>query len=428
MDLKKSIDDKAARINLEDLAKKGISKVKVINKQTILKLVQEAVERIISTKTDLLSDQERQEIMNRSKEELSRLIKEQKQGKDKVALAEQDKNELVKEVINLNEQNRLMQKMHSDEMAHRYEDGVKSQQSLVDELKNEIETLKNLEETKESNLEGRLQQRYDEGVTSQQTMIDNTRYELEEQKNTITSLKQDHADELKDRFEEGVNSQKTLVDELKNEIDHVKGREAAGKEGAADELKQRFEEGVSSQQALIDGLRGEIDEFKSSQSSSKAEFDSQLERRFEEGATSQQPLVDELRSEIGHLKEQGDAEKAELQKESDFVRQRLEELSESDETVANNMESLFEKMSESIGDKISNIKVAGGGGGGGGGGNYADMPTVSLENIFKEELESNLDTFRIKKETSKTSLKGSLSRLKNMRGDDDDDDDEDAGK
>ena len=340
IDIKKSIDEGTSRVNIDDLAKKGIQRVKVINKQTIFRLIDETVQRVIASKTNLLSKHEREEILDRSKEELNRLIKEQKAIKDKADIAEQDKNDLVKEVMNLNEQIRVMQKMHMDEMARRYEDGVQSQQSLVDELKNEIEKTKRNEESRNTELIADMSQRFDEGVQSQQVIVDKIQSELDAVKNELQANKSKHLEELSSRFEEGMKSQ--------------------------------------------------------------------------------QPLIDELRGENTRLKNNSDlTQKEEGQNEKEFIRQRLEELGKSDNVIAENMEALFNKMSENLSEKISQIQVTGGGGKGDTA--YTDMPAVSLENIFKEELESNLVNFDVKKETSnKKALNNSLSRLKQMRGIDED--------
>ena len=58
-DVRRAIEQSSSKSTLQELAKKGIHRVKVLDESMINKLIGDAVERIISTKTNLLSSDDR---------------------------------------------------------------------------------------------------------------------------------------------------------------------------------------------------------------------------------------------------------------------------------------------------------------------------------------------------------------------------------
>src|SRR5262247_2796170 len=103
-DVRRAIEQSSSKSTLQELAKRGIHRVKVLDEQMINKLIGDAVERIVSTKTNLMSGEDRQKLIQASRQELDRLMKEFQATKDKAELSEKDKAGLVAECENLQKQ------------------------------------------------------------------------------------------------------------------------------------------------------------------------------------------------------------------------------------------------------------------------------------------------------------------------------------
>src|SRR5688572_11384093 len=91
-DVRKAIDQSASKSTLQELAKKGIHRVKVLDEAMIQKLIRDAVENILGARGGSLSPSERDSVVKQSRQELDRLIKEFSSTKetltaDKAALA-----------------------------------------------------------------------------------------------------------------------------------------------------------------------------------------------------------------------------------------------------------------------------------------------------------------------------------------------------
>lgn len=140
-DIKKAIEKSASRQTLQDLAMKGIQRVRVIDEKTMTRLIEEALQRIISTRAGVMTDQERKKIVEESRSELNRLIKEHQQAKQSADLVEQDKNQLVREVENLQRQIQLQRKVGEEDAKRRYDEGIASQQTLIKEFRDRSASL-----------------------------------------------------------------------------------------------------------------------------------------------------------------------------------------------------------------------------------------------------------------------------------------------
>jgi len=100
-DVRKVIEQSASKTTLQELAKKGIHRVKVLDEQMINKLIHDAVEHILGSKTNLLSEEDRNKLVAASRTELDKLIKDFNQQKDKSELLNVDKEKLAAEVESL---------------------------------------------------------------------------------------------------------------------------------------------------------------------------------------------------------------------------------------------------------------------------------------------------------------------------------------
>jgi hypothetical protein len=140
-DVRRAIEQSSSKSTLQELAKKGIHRVKVLDESMINKLIGDAVERIISTKTNLLSSDDRQKLIEASRKELDRLMKEHQVTKDKAELMEQSQGSLASTVENLQNQLKTAQRLAEDTAKQRYEDGKNVMRAEVDDMKKKMATM-----------------------------------------------------------------------------------------------------------------------------------------------------------------------------------------------------------------------------------------------------------------------------------------------
>ena len=134
-DVRRAIEQSSSKSTLQELARKGIRRVKVLDERMINKLIGEAVERILSTKTNLMSDDDRSKIIADSRKELDRLMGEFQATKDKADLMEQDKSSLATQVENLQDQVKKQRNLTEQTGKQRFEDGRNSMNADMDELR-----------------------------------------------------------------------------------------------------------------------------------------------------------------------------------------------------------------------------------------------------------------------------------------------------
>lgn len=205
-DVKNVIDKSVSKSTLKELASKGIHSVKVIDEKMINALIREAVERIIATRTNVLSEQERQKIYDASKRELQVLLQEHQQIKQRADLAERDKGSLIHEVENLQKQLHLTRKMAAEEAKMRFEEGIESQKPLIKEMRDRIELLeKALQEgtkhDQESDFSHRILQELQKMSSSIQSNLESKFHFMEENVSAKLDNQTDQS-ELRRRLEE----------------------------------------------------------------------------------------------------------------------------------------------------------------------------------------------------------------------------------
>ena len=140
-DVRRAIEQSSSKSTLQELAKKGIHRVKVLDEQMINKLIGDAVERIISTKTNLLSSDDRQKLIQASRAELDRLMRDHKETKDKAELMERDKGSLAADIENLQQQLQTQRKLADDTAKQRYEDGKNVMRAEVEDMKKKMSSM-----------------------------------------------------------------------------------------------------------------------------------------------------------------------------------------------------------------------------------------------------------------------------------------------
>lgn len=140
-DVRQVIEQSSSRATVNDLARRGIRAVRLIDEAMIHRLVNQAVEKIVMARAELLTEAERENIYKAARKELSRLVTEQQQMAARVADAQQDRDGLLKQVDNMREQLGLISRMSDEEARRRFNEGVATQAPLIESMRQQIEKL-----------------------------------------------------------------------------------------------------------------------------------------------------------------------------------------------------------------------------------------------------------------------------------------------
>jgi hypothetical protein len=152
IDIKKVINRSSERTTLQDLAKRGIKKVKVLDEKAIRRLIQEAVEQVIVTSGgSAVSEAEKDRLIEQSRLELKNLMREFQESKSHTELLQEDKSDLANQVESLHEQLKLQRKVADDERRAGYREA---------------------EDHYRGQLEDERKKGYDDGVASQAKLIE----------------------------------------------------------------------------------------------------------------------------------------------------------------------------------------------------------------------------------------------------------------
>jgi hypothetical protein len=221
-DVRRAIEQSSSKSTLQELAKKGIHRVKVLDESMINKLIGDAVERIISTKTNLLSGEDRQKLIQASRQELDRLMKEHQNSKDKAELAEQSQATLAASVENLQNQLKTAQRLAEDTAKQRYEDGKNVMRAEVDDMKKKMSTM-------EADIEKRVRREVD---LEYQAKMANERIAIEQMKTEAAKKQAEMIDEMRKSDEELFKRMSDLftkvMDGVNKKLGDLRNRSFAG--------------------------------------------------------------------------------------------------------------------------------------------------------------------------------------------------------
>lgn len=221
-DVRRAIEQSSSKSTLQELAKKGIHRVKVLDESMINKLIGDAVERIISTKTNLLSSDDRQKLIEASRKELDRLMKEHQTTKDKAELAEQSQAQLAASVENLQNQLKTAQRLAEDTAKQRYEDGKNVMRAEVDDMKKKMATM-------EADIEKRVRREVD---LEYQAKMANERVAIEQMKTEAAKKQAEMIEEMRKSDEELFKRMSELftkvMDGVNKKLGDLRNRSFAG--------------------------------------------------------------------------------------------------------------------------------------------------------------------------------------------------------
>ncbi len=221
-DVRRAIEQSSSKSTLQELAKKGIHRVKVLDESMINKLIGDAVERIISTKTNLLSSDDRQKLIDASRKELDRLMKEHQVTKDKAELMEQSQGQLAATVENLQNQLKTAQRLAEDTAKQRYEDGKNVMRAEVDDMKKKMSTM-------EADIEKRVRR---EVELEYQAKMANERIVIEQMKTEAATKQAQMIEEMRKSDEELFKRMSELftkvMDGVNKKLGDLRNRSFAG--------------------------------------------------------------------------------------------------------------------------------------------------------------------------------------------------------
>jgi DNA repair exonuclease SbcCD ATPase subunit len=181
-DVRRAIEQSSSKSTLQELAKRGIHRVKVLDESMINKLIGDAVERIISTKTNLLSSDDRQKLIDASRKELDRLMKEHQATKDKAELAERSQSQLASDVENLQQQLATQRKLTDDMAKQRYEDGKNVMKSEVEDMRKKMSSM---EEEIERRVRREVELEYKAKQAAQDALVEQSKLEVSRRENQL---------------------------------------------------------------------------------------------------------------------------------------------------------------------------------------------------------------------------------------------------
>ncbi len=339
-DVKQLVDQSGQKLSVDELKSKGFERINVLDKHTFNQLIQEAVERIISTRTNLLTDKERQHIFAQSQNELKMLMQEHSQLKTQAQLEEKGKQDLIRDIENLQKQVHLQRQVSAQTEKIKYEEGMDSQKPFMDELKREVESL----EKENSKLEAKLK---------------DAERELKEAERELNAAPK--ADQMSAMMEQmSAKLESSIGTKFQSRIDQLEAENNTLKTKAHEEVEAK---GNNQMAALMEKMNAKMEAIESQQ---KAMF------------------------------------------EQEEIRNRLEAEAKKDERVGQNIESLMMKMQDSMAKRMKSIIS----------GQDNDVEyrpgAATLDEMFKQELESNLENIDTK--SSETKEAGStLDKLKALK-------------
>jgi len=221
-DVRRAIEQSSSKSTLQELAKKGIHRVKVLDESMINKLIGDAVERIISTKTNLLSGEDRQKLIEASRKELDRLMKEHQVTKDKNELMEQSQGQLATTVENLQNQLKTAQRLAEDTAKQRYEDGKNVMRAEVEDMKRKMSSM-------EADIEKRVRREVD---LEYQAKMANERIVIEQMKTEQATKQAQMIEEMRKSDEELFKRMSELftkvMDGVNKKLSDLRNRSFAG--------------------------------------------------------------------------------------------------------------------------------------------------------------------------------------------------------
>lgn len=250
-DVRRVIEQSSARTTVNDLAKRGIRSVRLIDESMIHRLINQAVEKIVISRAELLTHEEREKIYQAARKELGRLVQEQQQMAERVETATQDRDGLLKQLDNMREQLNIITRMSDEEARRRFNEGVATQAPLIQSQRDRITDLeKQLSEARTQNGSPKVEEML--GVMKEMFKAREQSLSREmEQRLAAQPKVEDLVGQLRDALETRLSAQPN-VEELVGRLTAALSTRDAG-EPKTDEIMGRLKEILGTRDAALAG-------------------------------------------------------------------------------------------------------------------------------------------------------------------------------
>jgi signal transduction histidine kinase len=284
-DFKKAIADNSKVSDLSNLASSGIRRVKVLDENGLLELIDRAVNQVVTTQTQ----EERSRILADSRKQLTKLMNERDQFTSRAEMLEAGRNELIQQIEKLQQELKLRRDVGDVEAAAQ----KKSQELLaengylrdqhdkmveeLDQAQTEIRTLKEEIERLRAEIE-RLLANAQSGDDNLQRELESARAEAAELRERLSggdTLAQELAtacqenDELKQQLQEIREAGETAAGAIRHQLERAR-EDAAKFERQAREAREAQENVVIQHVEIERGLHEEIEKLKQEQAQAAA--------------------------------------------------------------------------------------------------------------------------------------------------------------
>ncbi|MBI4565610.1 MAG: hypothetical protein HY716_13025 [Planctomycetes bacterium] len=280
-DIRKALEQSTSRTTLQELARKGIHRVKVLNEQKIQELIRDAVQHSIASKTSLLSEQERERLVQATRQELDKLIREFNQQKDRAELAANDKATLAAEVENLQKQLQVQRQL-GDQLARvSYEDG---RRAAAEQL---------------ASLEQRLEERVRDAVGRREAELRSQQADLERDYNQKLMAEMQKNVELSQKMTSSLEESRAHEDDLVRKMEQLFTKSMEGLSKKLSDLRLRTVAGPAGSSGFTE-LEGV--ELRPSQATIETLFNQELESNVKAMQKSEGKVGGKLGSALDRLK------------------------------------------------------------------------------------------------------------------------------
>jgi len=213
LDLKKFLERSTAKTSLTDLQSKGVQNVRVLDQRTLERLMQDAVQKVLSGRAGVLSDSEREKIYQESRKELDRLVREYGTMKKQNEAAAMDKNTLLTELENVQKQLQVTRNM--------YEEKIRQLEARAGKGGADPAHLAQMQQQVQA-LQAQAQHAFQQGVQSQERYISELKERNESLEGEIVSLRQNQHAVAASAATEGLLAKK--LEELASRDDAIADR------------------------------------------------------------------------------------------------------------------------------------------------------------------------------------------------------------
>jgi chromosome segregation ATPase len=358
VDIKKVFSGSVSEVSVDSLSKKGFKQVKVLNQASVLRLIAEAVDRVLTERVGQISASEREKVIKESRSEFENLAKDRlRKERGRIETLEAANQSLAAQLETLNKRASASIEVQAerDQAVAR----VQAASSELEALQGQVSGLREQldEKTKEA-LE------FKEKIEQQQS----SPAEAEQLREQITDLQ----GQIESKASE-TSELHTQISRMAQEASDLQAQVAAGRE--REQEKATLQQDVLAQERRVAELEGLL--------SAKSQEVEQARAQAAQ-ATATSPKIDELLAKL--------SERAEGQQSS----------------AVGEIKSAHTGLSE----KISKISKAGGGD------IPADVDDVSLEAFFAkaggEDVESNVSKVNVR-QAKAGAVKGALAKLKKLQ-------------